>query len=146
MRSCQGMGVEKVCEDDTARTFEFLVRFNRAWINNRLLIWLLNFNLESIVRPKSQTWSAGEMCNILVCWWGLMHCKNGAFWIRHAQLPECWPGLENSKPIEWSVEVYCFWPLCVWISRVLSFTTPGSTLYSWGNDQSLRHTIQRWSQ
>ena len=27
MRSCQGMGVEKVRKDDTARTFEFLFRF-----------------------------------------------------------------------------------------------------------------------
>ena len=41
MRSCQGMGVEKVCKDDTARTFEFLFRFNRVWINSRLLLLLL---------------------------------------------------------------------------------------------------------
>ena len=38
MRSCQGMGVEKVHKDDTALTFEFLFRFNRVWINSRLLL------------------------------------------------------------------------------------------------------------
>ena len=35
------MGVEKVCKDDTACTFEFLFRFNRVWINSRLLVLLL---------------------------------------------------------------------------------------------------------
>ena len=35
------MGVEKVRKDDTARTFEFLFRFNRVWINSRLLLLLL---------------------------------------------------------------------------------------------------------
>ena len=35
------MGVEKVRKDDTARTFEFLFRFNRVWINSRLLLVLL---------------------------------------------------------------------------------------------------------
>ena len=34
------MGVEKVHKDDTARTFEFLFRFNRVWINSRLLLLL----------------------------------------------------------------------------------------------------------
>ena len=41
MRSCRGMGVEKVRKDDTALTFEFLFRFNRVWINSRLLLLLL---------------------------------------------------------------------------------------------------------
>ena len=36
-RSCQGMGVEKVRKDDLARNFEFLFRFNKVWINSRLL-------------------------------------------------------------------------------------------------------------
>ena len=40
MRSCQGMGIEKVCKDDTAHTFEFPFRFNRVWINSRLLLLL----------------------------------------------------------------------------------------------------------
>ena len=40
MKSCQGMGVEKVRKDDTARTFEFLFRFGRVWINGRLLLLL----------------------------------------------------------------------------------------------------------
>ena len=31
-------GVEKVCKDDTAHTFGFLFRFNRVWINSRLLL------------------------------------------------------------------------------------------------------------
>ena len=35
------MGVEEVRKDDTARTFEFLFRFNRVWINSRLLLLLL---------------------------------------------------------------------------------------------------------
>ena len=43
MRSCQGMGVEKVRKDDTARTFEFLFRFNRVWINSRLLLLVWEF-------------------------------------------------------------------------------------------------------
>ena len=29
-------------KDDTARTFEFLFRFNRVWINSRLLLLLLS--------------------------------------------------------------------------------------------------------
>ena len=32
------MGVEKVCKADTARTFEFLFRFNRVWINRTSLL------------------------------------------------------------------------------------------------------------
>ena len=35
------MGVEEVRKDDTARTFEFLFRFNRVWINSKLLLLLL---------------------------------------------------------------------------------------------------------
>ena len=48
MRSCQWMGVEKVRKDDTARTFEFLFRFNRVWINSRLLLLLITPHLKSI--------------------------------------------------------------------------------------------------
>ena len=32
-----GDTIEKVRKDDMARTFEFLFRFNRVWINSRLL-------------------------------------------------------------------------------------------------------------
>ena len=31
-------GCGEVRNDDTARTFEFLFRFNRVWINSRLLL------------------------------------------------------------------------------------------------------------
>ena len=48
MRSCQGLGVEKVRKDDTARTFEFLFRFNRLWMNTRLLLLLLLLNINTI--------------------------------------------------------------------------------------------------
>ena len=34
-------GCGEVRKDDTARTFEFLFRFNRVWINSRLLLLLL---------------------------------------------------------------------------------------------------------
>ena len=51
--SCQGMGVEKVCIDDTARTFEFLFRFNRVWINSRLL--LLIFIISKVRHSDSVT-------------------------------------------------------------------------------------------
>ena len=41
MRSCQGMGIEKVRKDDTARTFEFLFRFNRVWIAGYIIIIII---------------------------------------------------------------------------------------------------------
>ena len=43
------MGVEKVRKDDTARTFEFLFRFNRVWINSRLLLLLKNVFFQKLV-------------------------------------------------------------------------------------------------
>ena len=43
------MGVEKVRKGDTARTFEFLFRFNRVWINSRLLLLLLSLKLNGKV-------------------------------------------------------------------------------------------------
>ena len=43
------MGVEKVRKDDTARTFEFLFRFNRVWINSRLLLLLLIVTMHLII-------------------------------------------------------------------------------------------------
>ena len=57
------MGVEKVRKDDTARTFEFLFRFNRVWINGRLLLLLLQ-NLNSLIH-KLQT--SFETSKELVC-------------------------------------------------------------------------------
>ena len=49
------MGVEKVRKDDTARTFEFLFRFNRVWINTRLLLLLF-----IILRPGVHQGSYGH--------------------------------------------------------------------------------------
>ena len=57
MRSCQGMGVEKVRKDDTARTFEFLFRFNRVWINSRLLLLLLLFLTILHWQPSSRVFT-----------------------------------------------------------------------------------------
>ena len=42
------MGVEKVRKDDTARTFEFLFRFDRVWINNRLLLFCVQVIIDYI--------------------------------------------------------------------------------------------------
>ena len=60
MRSCQGMGIEKVRKDDTARTFEFLFRFNRVWINSRLLLLLLITPEKSLDSYEFHGWSLME--------------------------------------------------------------------------------------
>ena len=64
MRSCQGMGVEKVRKDDMARTFEFLFRFNRVWINSRLLLLLLLLLLcLKLVIPEEESQSLKNETN-----------------------------------------------------------------------------------
>ena len=64
MRSCQGMGVEKVHKDDMACTFEFLFRFNRVWINSRLLLLLLYNALASGDFMKIWLKSFGQIMRI----------------------------------------------------------------------------------
>ena len=49
MRSCQEMGVEKVRKDDTARTFEFLFRFNKGVDKWQVIIII-------IINPREFSW------------------------------------------------------------------------------------------
>ena len=56
------MGVEKVRKDDTARTFEFLFRFNRVWINGRLLLLLLLFSFATFKSDLK------KLCSFTVEW------------------------------------------------------------------------------
>ena len=58
------MGIEKVRKDDTARTFEFLFRFNRVWINGRLLLLLLLLNQLGSKAASESTFKKSNTCGV----------------------------------------------------------------------------------